>query len=100
MTPGDKVVLDGEFGLLVALDGDMELGIVEDGEAGVITVIKDYTAPIYQGSYDVIPKVIEQYLDTDNKTMIDDVTVRAIPYYETSNESGGYTVYIANSLEG
>lgn len=53
---------------------------------------------IYDGTYDVIPKAHElQTLDTNGKTMEDDVRVHEIPYFETSNTSG-ITVYIANEL--
>lgn len=48
----------------------------------------------YHGDYIVIPKVdIEQDLLTAGMLMEDDVKVRAIPYYETSNMYGK-TVYI------
>lgn len=49
----------------------------------------------YEGDYEVTPKLhITQTLDTDGKYMEDDVIVLEVPYYETSNESGGTTVYI------
>ena len=54
--------------------------------------------PLYDGEYDVIPKAhIMQTLETDGKTMEDDVRVHEIPYWETSNVSGT-TVYIADTL--
>ena len=80
----DKVVLDGEMTLRVALDGEM----------GIFTVIKDYDAPIYDGDYIVTPHAWEKYLDTSDKVMINDVTVLEIPYTETGNLSGGLTVSI------
>lgn len=52
----------------------------------------------YTGSYDVTPKIYEQKLTTKNKTMQDDVTVKSIPYYETSNLSNGTTVIIGGKL--
>ena len=51
----------------------------------------------YTGTYDVIPKVKGQVLETKEKYMNDDVTVYGVPYFETSNESGT-TVYIAGEL--
>lgn len=48
----------------------------------------------YDGAYEVTPTDYEQYLATENKTLKRDVTVHKVPYYETSNESGGYTVSI------
>lgn len=48
---------------------------------------------VYTGDYEVIPTSSVQTLATNDKVMTDDVTVREIPYYETSNVSGT-TVYI------
>ena len=51
-------------------------------------------AEIYGGEYVVTPMPFEsQTLETKSKLMADDVTVLAIPYYETSNVSG-ITIYI------
>lgn len=52
----------------------------------------------YDGDYFVTPRVDEQTLETDSKLMLDDLTVKAIPYYDTTNAAGGSTVYIANTL--
>lgn len=49
--------------------------------------------PSYDGSYDIIPRVDEQTLETKNKVLRDDVLVESIPYYQTSNPYGN-TVYI------
>lgn len=51
-------------------------------------------AEIYDGEYVVTPKTYEQTLETEDKLMLDDVTVLSIPYYKTSNIQDGYTVYI------
>ena len=51
----------------------------------------------YDGEYVVIPKTIEQTLETKNKHMTDDVTVREIPYYAVSNLTG-LTVYIGSNI--
>ena len=61
------------------------------------TAIVYYNADPYTGEYVVTPKVDQQTMPTRNKQMLDDVTVRSIPYYETSNASGT-TVYIAAEL--
>ena len=50
----------------------------------------------YEESYEVTPTTGEQVLPTRQKTMADDLTVHAIPYVETTNESGGWTVSIAS----
>ena len=50
---------------------------------------------IYTGEYVVTPHTKnEKILDTSQKIMTDDVRVLKIPYFETSNLSDGYTVYI------
>ena len=50
---------------------------------------------IYDGEYEIIPAPFEdKVLSTENKLMQADVTVKEIPYFETSNLSGGNTVYI------
>lgn len=52
----------------------------------------------YTGEYVVIPKAHEEtVLETKDKTMADDVTVRKVPYYETSNQTGT-TIYIASEV--
>lgn len=48
----------------------------------------------YTGETEVTPNFSEQTLQTRNKTMLDDVTVHAIPVDQTINASDGYTVTI------
>ena len=51
--------------------------------------------PTYDGSYVITPlPFAETILATSDKRMTGDVTVEEIPYYETTNDSGGYTVII------
>lgn len=52
----------------------------------------------YTGDYNVTPKVTEQVLLTKNKVMVNDLTVKSIPFYNVSNTSGGNTVYIGNEV--
>ena len=58
---------------------------------GVITFSDGITT--YSGDYTITPRVQSQTMNTKNKKMEDNVTVLAIPYYETSNLKGK-TVYI------
>lgn len=53
----------------------------------------------YTGDYAITPTVTAQVIPTKNRYLTDDMTVKEIPYYETSNTTGGNTVYIANVLE-
>lgn len=56
----------------------------------------------YTGTYTVVPLAYEAtVLPTRGKTMLDDVTVTEIPYWETHSQiAGGMTAYIAATLEG
>lgn len=56
-------------------------------------------AAAYTGEYEVTPTVEGLALRTKHKYMTDDVTVRAIPFFEVSNTGGGTTVYIADEIE-
>ena len=51
----------------------------------------------YDGDYEVTPKISEQTLATKDKFMSDDVTVKAIPYAEVTNKSGGKTATIGGN---
>lgn len=48
----------------------------------------------YDGSYEVIPTIGQQILQTKNKTMVNDLTIKSIPYSEVTNISNGITVTI------
>lgn len=77
------------------IQGKVDSGGVVIGSVGFP---KCQYAPIYDGVYDVIPKAyVMQTLDTNGKTMEDDVRVHEVPYYETSNLNGT-TVYIAETI--
>lgn len=58
----------------------------------------DVSIPVYDGSYQAIPKSIEQVLPTKGTQMKEDVLVKAIPYFETSNEEGGITIFIGSEV--
>ena len=53
---------------------------------------------MYKGQYEVTPKLEEQVLNTKNKTLNKDMTIKSIPIHETRNDSGGYTLHIAKEL--
>ena len=58
----------------------------------VLLLIK--TDDVYDGNYDVIPRVYQQVLPTKDKLMLDDVTVEIIPLSKIINLQNGYTVTI------
>ena len=62
------------------------------------TLSKAIGYAIYNGDYEVTPKVNEQSLQTKDKRMIDDVKIKSIPFFEVNNNSGGSTVYIAKEI--
>ena len=48
----------------------------------------------FAGTNEVDPRKVEQTLETENKSMREDVTINAIYYSETLNVGGGNTAYI------
>lgn len=71
--------------------------IIDEEEENLDFVIDEYTTvspDTYEGSYDIIPRVNAQQLETANKLMRENVTVWGIPYEEVSNLYGT-TVTIA-----
>ncbi len=63
-------------------------------EVSLASAISQQPRSDYSGPYTVIPMAFSDVeLDTNWKTLRDDVVIKEIPYYETSNVSG-FTVYI------
>lgn len=67
--------------------------------SGILTIPRVISSEIYEGPYDAVPNFTDQKLETNGKTMADDVTVYAIPVSYTENVGGGYTVFIGGILE-
>lgn len=66
---------------------------------GAVQKVTEYVGgEPYKGDYEVTPKITEQVMATKNKVMTQDTTIRAIPYFETGNNSGGNTVYIGREV--
>lgn len=61
---------------------------------GTLTIPSTPGLDLYDGSYEVTPRLYAQSLDTDGKLMRDDVTVYEIPVTRTTNPHGGQTVLI------
>lgn len=65
-------------------------------EVGEYIRARDSEYPDYDGQTTVIPRAdTSTVLETQNKVVRDNITVTEVPYWETSNDSGGLTVYIA-----
>lgn len=66
---------------------------------GMDTAITLVNGNTYDGPYEVTPRAHnEVILPTRDLFMADDVTVRRVPYYETSNLFDGKTAYIAEEI--
>lgn len=62
----------------------------------VVTVRPD--VEYYEGEYKVTPTVDGQTLETKEKFMIEDLQIKAIPFFDVSNTAGGSTVYIGSEV--
>lgn len=83
---------------------DVDVEIIQNGNlvetdaaASVIVRTIKTGEEEYDGDYIVTPETISQKLETKNRIMSDDVTVLAIPFFETTNLGGGYTAIIGGS---
>lgn len=52
----------------------------------------------YTGAYTFTPAIDPQTVPTARKYLTENVQIKAIPIYSTSNVSGGNTVYIASEV--
>ena len=64
--------------------------------SGIVKV--DGSTDPFLGEYEVTPKVDAQTMPCAGKKMLKDVDIKAIPFFETSNEAGT-TVYIAAEID-
>lgn len=68
-------------------------------EFGEVLPIGDASQlPVYSGEFVVTPAVDAQTIPTAQKFVENDITVKAIPYFNVSNTAGGSTVYIGNEV--
>lgn len=68
--------------LTIENNGVYDVGTYAYADVNVIT------GTPYEGDYVVIPKVVEQQLETKNLTMTDDVTIKEITKHVFDNEKG------------
>lgn len=72
---------------------------VENFENIILSISDVNDIEIYDGVYQLVPNVFDDLtLETKNKKMIDNVTVDKIPFAKVSNEAGGETVNIGETL--
>lgn len=80
---------------------DIELtkatGEVDTFITNKLSAVIDFNA--YSGEYEVVPNAFNtQVLPTANKVLKKDIVVQKVPYFETSNNYDGVTVYIAEEV--
>lgn len=83
--------------ILVNMDSNDQIIETEFMHYQEATIIRD--AEPYVGEYTITPSIHSQTLPTAQKYMTSDVTVKEIPYFETSNDYNGETVYIGSEVE-
>lgn len=82
-------VLSGIIKTEGCLSGAINSEGVLEGSLSMPTGYDDYAGP-----YDVVPKVTPRSLDTADKHLANNITIKAIPYYEVSNLHNGKTIII------
>ena len=82
-----------EFNSKVYIGTDLK-GRIETDRGMTGRIQSGSSLVLYKGPYDVVPSTEVQVLRTRMQSMKRDITVWAIPYSETSNDKGGYTVTI------
>ena len=75
----DTVVIDGDLLMVTQSDGDLDLDIQQDGEAGEVIKVVDYDHPIYDGPIEITPSRETQVLETQGKILITNIVVNPIP---------------------
>lgn len=69
------------------------------GLRGTLSFVTAIGYAVYDGDYTVVPSAsTSKTLETSQLLMAKDVVVTKVPYSETSNLSGGLTVYIAEEV--
>lgn len=77
--------------LSIQTDEEINIGLSTESEI-------DYDFGLnaaYTGSYEPVPTVGEQTLNTANKVMLGNLKIAPIPYADVRNTSGGHTITIA-----
>lgn len=89
-----EIMLNGDMAALQYHDGFLSGSGSFQGEMGVF--MNAGMPDAYEGETTVIPKAREDIvLPTRDTVVREDITVKQVPYYATSNEAGGKTIYIA-----
>lgn len=94
--------LSGETNLVGSLTSESTLnGRLSANQTlvGTLSIPLSADANVYDGDYVVTPMIArEQVLGTAQKLLTQNVTVKKIPVFITSNPQGGETVYIGGDI--
>ena len=89
-----EIMLNGDMENLQYRDGVLSGSGSFQGELGVF--LTEGAGETYQGDTTVIPKArVDIILPTRDTVVREDITVKQVPFFATSNEAGGNTIYIA-----
>lgn len=91
MIIASKKSLKGSIAFKKSLKGSIT---IKEKISGFVNVGGMIQQESYDGSYEVTPTIGQQILQTKNKTMVNDLTIKSIPYSEVTNTSNGITVTI------
>lgn len=87
-------VLHGKVNHGASLKGSLSTNELLSGTVESKVEVVTTTLPYYDGPTEAVPDMEETTLKTKNRSMRSDVTLKAIPVYTVSNNSGGNTVTI------
>lgn len=86
-------ILEGSLSSLQSVTGDISKALTISGS--VTPGAFYHSLPIYEGVYQVTSlPTLDLILQTGGKQLQSNIVVNKIPYFETTNDSGGYTVTI------
>ena len=83
---------------VVTVDDEIVITVEDNSEVFNIetdvVVVHSDALPYYTGDYEIDPTFSSQTLETKDKSMSDDVTIKAIAVQSVTNPSGGNTIFI------
>lgn len=82
-------VIQAELDSTAIIETELESIVVIQGNGAEL--------PDYKGKYEITPGIEKQVLQTKNRSMRDNVTIKEIPTYAVSNSEG--TTFIIGGIE-
>jgi len=94
LVAGDSsIIIDGDMEAILA-EAELDLTAELDGEYGIVTRVNEGAYPEYRGTTEITPTTEEQTLQTANRTLLHDITIKPIPSYYGLIEWDGYTLTV------